>query len=313
MYHTELIEFPTSDNLSLPGVLFTPQKKTKKVCIFLHGNGSASVFYSQKRTKVLARRLVEQGIAFLAFNNRGAHFIKTINRADPLQSTNKDQNPFYDDVTLGTAYELIKDCTYDINGAVKFLQDQGYQEFYLIGHSSGANKICVYDHYQPRNLIHKYVLLSGGDDTGLYFQLINNKDKFFQYLQQAKKKIAQGKGEELIPEHIAQRWLSYQSFYDTANPDGDYNTFPFFEYTQKLNLSTKPLFRYFKKITKPCLVIYGELDHCVPEGNGRLAIEILSLWVKNKENFTFHVIPEADHGFHEQEAELAQKITGWLA
>lgn len=316
MFQTELIEFPTADNLSLPGVLFSPQKKTKKAGIFLHGNGSASVFYSQTRGKVLASHFAKAGISLLLFNNRGAHFIKTINRADPTQSSNKNKNPYYDDVTLGTAYELIKDCQQDINGAVSFLQSKGYEEFYLIGHSSGANKICVYDHYQPddavKKSIKKYILLSGGDDTGIYFQIINNRRKFFQYLQEAKNKIEQGEGEKMIPHYIAQRWLSYQSFYDTANPDGDYNTFPFCEYTQQFKLSTQPLFHYFKKIVKPSLVIYGELDHCIPGGDGQLAVEILQKQVENKENFSFQVIPGADHSFHEMEDELAKRIVAWL-
>lgn len=308
-YLTELIEFPTSDDLLLPGLLFSPTKSTNRAAIFLHGNGSASVFYSPTRAYALARALTKRGIALLLFNNRGAHFIKTINKAeDPDEKTEGG----YNDVTLGTTYELIKDCVHDINGAAAYLHERNYQDFYLIGHSSGANKICVYDHYQPQNIIQKYVLLGGGDDTGILYKKIGSKEKFRQYLSQAKDKIDRGKGRKLIPKYILDRWLSYQSFYDTINPDGDYNTFPYTEYLENLSLSSKPLFRYFKSINKPSLVVYGEKDDYAPAKSGLKANEILSECVFGKKNFEFDVVVDADHSFHGKETALGELIAGWL-
>lgn len=309
-YSTTLIEFPTSDDLLLPGLLFAPEKSTKKAAIFLHGNGSASVFYSPTRAEALAEALSNKGIALLLFNNRGAHFIKTINK---VEDPDLEVSSSYNDVTLGTAYEEIKDCVHDINGAVAYLHQLGYQELYLIGHSSGANKICVYDHYQPKNLIKKYVLLGGGDDTGILYKKIGSKKKFKQYLKQAKEKNEQGKGRNLIPKYILDRWLSYQSFYDTVNPDGDYNTFPFTEYLENLNLSTKPLFRYFKNISKPSLVLYGEKDDYAPAQSGVKANEILHRHVAKKKNFVFDVVADADHSFHGKEVELGERVASWLA
>lgn len=306
-YSTHLVEFPSEDQLMLPGLLFQPPQPTQKAAIFLHGNGSASVFYSVKRMRALAHQFIHQGIAFLAFNNRGAHFIKSINKFHEPEENFSG----YDDVTLGTAYELIKDCVNDINGAAAFLKQHNFSEFYLVGHSSGANKICVYDHYQPQNEIDKYILLSGGDDTGLYYQQIGDRDKFFKYLKQAKNKIEKGKGEQLIPKYIMDRILSYQSFYDTANPDGDYNTFPFTEYLQSIELSSRPLFRYFKNLQKPSLVVYAENDEYSPHKSGRQAIEILGQQVENKPNFEFKLMLEADHSFHSQENELGQMLAHW--
>lgn len=310
MYTTQLVEFPSQDQLLLPGLLFEPERpanQAAKAAIFLHGNGSASVFYSVKRAQALARQFTSQGIALLLFNNRGAHFIKTINKFH----AEEEEASKYDDVTLGTAYELIKDCVYDIDGAVNFLKDQDYADLFLAGHSSGANKICVYDHYQPQNDIRKYVLLSGGDDTGIYYQMIGSRKKFFKFLKQAKHKIDQGKGRRLVPKYIVDMILSYQSFYDIANPDGDYNTFPFFEQLNEWDLSAKPLFNYFKQIKKPALVIYGENDDYSPNKSGRKALNILREQVKNKDNFEFKLILDADHSFHGQEDELGQQAAAW--
>ena len=311
MLNTELVEFTTTDNLFLPGLLFTPQnKKTKKAAIFLHGNGSASVFYSVTRAKALARQFSKQGISLLLFNNRGAHFIKTVDKL--IDSREREGQIEREDVTFGCAYELIKDCVHDIDGAVNFLKKQGYKQLFLIGHSSGANKVCVYDHYQPQNSIKKHILLGGGDDTGMYFKMIGSKNKLFSYLKQAKEKIEQGRGKQLVPKYIYDRIISFQSFYDIANPDGDYNTFPFIELQEELRLSTKPLFRYFKNITKPTLTVYGENDDFAPDKSGVIANDILQQQVNGKSNFEFKIISKADHSFHGQESELGKLITSWL-
>src|SRR5213075_3553218 len=67
----------------------------------------------------------------------------------------------------GAAFERIRDCVFDIDGAVRELRRRGYRELYLAGHSTGANKVAVYDRLKPRNRVKRYILLAGGDDTGL--------------------------------------------------------------------------------------------------------------------------------------------------
>lgn len=303
-FNTNLVEFVTTDNLLLPGLLFTPIQSTNKVAIFLHGNGSSSVFYSVKRAHALAKSFCSQGIALLMFNNRGAHYIKK------LPKVNSERNEV-GDILLGTSFELIKECVFDINGAINFLEQKSFNQFFLIGHSTGANKICVYDHYQPNNIFDKYVLLSGGDDTGLLYQESKNLKEFQQLLGKVKQMIDQKRGREFMPSIESRSMISYQSFYDVANPDGDYNCFPFTEYFGK-QLSSKPMFRYFTAIKKPSLVIYGEDDEYVPEKSGKKAIEALLTQVKDKDNYEFQLIDDADHGFHDKEKELGESIVDWL-
>ena len=295
--HLKLIEFKSTDNIVLPGLLYEPIKPTEKIAIYLHGNGSASVFYSVKEMNLLADYLTKNGIAFFPFNNRGAHYIHKLHRRD-------------EDVKMGTAYEIIKDCIYDIDGAVNFLLKQGYKTFYLIGSSTGANKIVVYHHHRPKNKIAKYVLLSGGDDTGLSYQMMGGK-KFYLALKKCKQEIKKGNRRLLVPASISDYLYSYQSLYDTINPDGDYNVFPFNEYMNKLKLSKKELFREFKAINKPTLVVYGEFDeYCY--GNARKCVEVLKKECPDKKLFTFKIIKGADHGFSGKEDELAKYIAAWL-
>ena len=297
MQTPKFIDFKTSDGLTLPGLLYEA-KGSKRAVIFLHGNGSSSVFYEEKEYRDLPEALDKKGISILKFNNRGANIIKKLNISNGSEIKRK---------AFGMAFEKIKECVPDIDGAVKFLQKLGYKEFYLAGASTGANKICVYDHYKPKNIFKKYILISGGDDTGDYYSILEKK-KFFKLLNEAKTKIKKGRGEELVKNLLSTEIFSYQGFYDIANPDGDYNTFPFSEAFGMSKISKKPLFRYFKSIDKPSIVIYGEKDEYV-WGNIKGVISTLK---KYQPNFEYKVIKEADHGFTGKQKELANIIAGWL-
>lgn len=298
MQNPKFIEFTTKDGLNLPGLLYEA-KKSGKAAVYLHGNGSSSVFYDETKNKILADALNEFGISILFFNNRGAHLIKKLN----VKKNGKTERRLY-----GMAYEKIKECVEDIDGAIKFLEKLGHKEFYLIGASTGANKICVYNFYKPKNKIAKYILLSSGDDAGFYYNLLG-KARFKKLLSRAKEKIKTGCGKEIMPELLLYDFIfSYNGFYDIANPDGDYNAFPFYEAIKKVKLSRKPLFRHFRSINKFTLVVYGELDEHAWGDTGR----VVSILKDYKPNFTYEIIKGADHKMANRKVQLAKIITCWL-
>lgn len=298
-------EFITQDKLKLPGILYEPNSKNERVLINLHGNGSTSVFYSVNRSNTFGENLTNKGISFFTFNNRGAHYVKSLKRYD----NDLTQEPTR--IKGGTAYEIIKDCIYDIDAAIEFLEKLGYKEFYLIGHSTGANKICVYNHYKPKNKVKKYILAGGGDDTGIYYQMMGKK-KFELALEKSKSMISKGKGERLVSKNIVDYMISYQSFLDTINPDGDYNTFPFFEYISKTKVSRKKLFRYFNEIIKPTLIIYGDQDEFAYSSVEECVDSLVKHQNTNSQN-TYQIIEGADHGFDPYTEIFAEKVVEWLS
>ncbi len=300
-YNPELISFHATDGLELPGLLYKPEKTTDEVVVYLHGNGSSSIFYDPTFQNTVANYLNKSNVAYFPFNNRGAHLIKSFSRMENDEKV-RDQ--------YGTTYEVIKECIYDIDGAISMLQARGYSLIHLAGLSTGANKICVYDYYKHDNPVISYMLLSGGDDTGLYYSMLGG-ETFTAALLKARTKIDQGKGDELVPPVLAPFPLSYRSFYDTINPDGDYNIFPYNETMNHLNLSHKELFREFKHIEKPTHVIYGAVDeYCY--GNVPGCVDILKSHTAGKKNFNYTIIPDAPHGFDEKESELATEIVAWI-
>lgn len=293
----KFVEFSTSDGLTLPGLLFEAGKKDK-VVIYLHGNGSSSVFYDVEDGMDLPNALAEKGISLLKFNNRGAHIIKKLD----VKKDNTTER-----LRFGCAYEVIKECVEDIEGAVGFLKKEGYKEFYLQGNSTGANKICVYNHYKPKNEISKYILVSGGDDTGIYYQILG-PEKFNKLLKESEGLVIRGHGDDLVKELLPDEIFAYKGFWDIANPDGDYNCFPFLEESEGVKLSTKPLFGYFSEIKKDSLIIYGELDEFAL-GSGKKAVEILK---KYNPDLDYKTVPGADHRFSGKRNDLAKVIADWL-
>jgi pimeloyl-ACP methyl ester carboxylesterase len=244
--------------------------------VWLHGTGGASVFQS-RRTNLLAKSLLAHGIAFFPFDNRGAHVVRRAGRK-----------------LGGAAFERIRECVFDIDGAVRELRRRGYRELSLAGHSTGANKVAVYDRLKPRNRFKRYVLLAGGDDTGLLYDELGAR-RFRALLTKARVMIRARRGDELMEGRL----MSWRAFYDVANPDGDYNVFPFNDAIR----GRRP-FRAVRGIRKPALYIYGDHDEYQPD--------IPAIAENVGPHAEIVVFEDADHGFTGREGEVGEMMGGWL-
>ena len=296
---SELIQFQATDGLLLPGLLYEPSR-SDTAAIWLHGNGDASIFYAE-RTNLLAEEFLKRGVAFFPFTNRGAHLVKKLTKAGSGRRKS---------VTAGTSYERIRECIPDIEGALRMLRLRGYRRLILIGHSTGANKICVYNYHRRRNPARACILLGPGDDMGLYF-LPWGRRKFQSMLKRARREIRAGRKWELAPEALTPFPISWMSLYDTINPEGDYNIFPFLDVMRDLRLSRKSRFREFRAIRKPALTVFGENDQFCFDDVPR-CLQILRDQVAGRRGFAFEIVSDADHGFHGKERELASLILDWM-
>ena len=280
-----LVRFEAAGGVALAGLLYEPERGSTRAVIWLHGMG-ASVFES-RRTNLLAEVFVGKGIAFFPFNNRGSGIVRRAG-AD----------------LGGAAFERIRDCVADIDGTIRELWRRGYRDITLAGHSTGANKIAVYDHYKPRNRAKRYVLIAGGDDTGLLYTQLGAR-RFRTVLAKAK---AMRRGAELAPRIAGATIMSWRALYDIANPNGDYNVFPFFEIMSGTKLSRRP-FRYVHAIRKPSLYIYGDRDEfCFDDV--RRCVAILARHISDRAEIV--VMRDADHGFSGREGELGGVIAEWI-
>jgi pimeloyl-ACP methyl ester carboxylesterase len=281
-----LVRFDAAGGVALAGLLYEPKPATKRAVIWLHGSGGASVFESQ-RTNLLAAVFLARGIAFFPFNNRGSGIVRR---------AGNDLG--------GAAFERIRDCVADIDGAIRELWRRGYRDITLAGHSTGANKIAVYDHYKPRNRARRYVLIAGGDDTGLLYANLGAR-RFRTLLTKAK---AMRRGDELAPRSAASTMISWRALYDVANLDGDYNVFPFYEVMTGKKLSRRP-FRYIRAIRKPSLYIYGDRDEYCFDDVPR-CVSILAQNLNDRAEIA--VLRDAGHGFSGREDALGILICDWI-
>ena len=302
----ELVSIVSSDGIRLPGLLYRPGKDTKKVAIWLHGMGDSGVFYDTKLVNALGDTLAGKGIALLAFNNRGAHNKKSLKLAD---ETLPEEDRRYQG---GTYYERIADCVHDIDGAAEFLRRQDFSTFYLLGHSTGANKICSYHAQAKNNVFSKYVLAGPGDDTGLFFHELGQK-KFWQALGYAAK-YAETESQRTMPKYTGMYPFSTRSAWDILNPDGSYNTFPYYEAVHG-RIGKKPLFEEYSRIDRPTLVILGEEDEYTAHVGGparasKLFIEHTSNAMLKKTDFA--LVPGANHSFDGLQEAFARQVADWL-
>ena len=291
-----LIRFEATDGVELAGLLYEPKRPTKRAIVWLHGTGGSSIF-DARRSNPLAAEFVARGFAYFPFNNRGAHLIRRLRQRGKTRS-----------VMGGMGYERIRDCVPDIDGAARELRRRGYRELYLAGHSTGANKIAVYDHYKPRNPFRRYVFLAGGDDTGLMYDQLGAAG-FRRTLAKARERIKAKRGEEVVPKSLSDMPMSWIALYDTMNPDGDYNVFPFLEALDGIRLSKRRPFRYFAEVRKPSLVLYGEKDEYA---RGDISRSVAVLSEVAGPNVELAILEDADHGFSGREAELGELIANWL-
>ncbi len=277
------MRFEATDGVSLAGLLYAA--RTPRALVWLHGTGGASVFQT-RRTNLLAAAMLARGIAFFPFDNRGAQIVR---RAGPFGSAQGRRR------LGGPAFERIRECVFDIDGAARELRRRGYRELFLAGHSTGANKIAVYDRLKPRNRFKRYVLLAGGDDTSLLYDR--------RLLAKARAMIRARRGDEIMPALSGaegpDRLMSWRAFYDVANPDGDYNVFPFSAAAR----GRRP-FAAIRGIRKPALYIYGDRDEYEPD------VAMLARHVGPSAEIV--VLEDADHGFTGREGEVGRVMGEWL-
>lgn len=296
---TRLVRFESQDRLLLSGLLYEPRsRRARSLVIWLHGNGDSSVFTSA-RTQVLGEVLSSSGIAFLPFDNRGSHMLKTFRRRT---------RGGRERVEIGMARELIRDAVHDIRGAVRFARGLGYSRIHLAGHSTGANKICVYHSKTRKREVSSNILVAGGDDAGLYREELGRK-RYGSVLERARRAVAAGRGEKLIPAGISPFPLSWSSLLDTIDPEGDYNVFPFREGLTGESWSRGPLFAPLRRLREPTLAIYGSEDEfCFGDVPG--CVRLLEQHAP-REGFETAILEGADHGFSGQADRLGEAMVSW--
>ncbi len=292
--HIEHISFTATDNVVLYGLRYIAGEHSKKIAIYLHGAGSSSILRNPQLNIQLAAQLTRKGVDLLMFENRGASYIKKLHIANNAGNSSTRLG--------GMAYETIEECTLDIYGALEWAHSAGYRTFYLIGHSTGANKLCYFlSDNTKQSAIKKVYLLAGGDDITLQRKRFKDNGINCENILEA---VNASHEDELVPAKSfpGEHPISYKSLRELVTPYSDYDIFPFVAYQE--TPADGRLFRQFKSIQVPTVVIYGSLDFGTVIAPSA-AIELLT---SLNTRATGYLIDGANHNFNGFEETLAEVI-----
>ena len=285
----KFIRFKSTDNIELCGIIYTPEKESKKTIVHVHG--LAGNFYENKFISFLAKAYTNIGYNFLTFNNRGNSYI-----VDLLK---EDKETTY--INGGGAYEKYEESFFDIEGIINYLKESGNEEIILQGHSYGCNKIISYYHKKPSPNISKIILLAPCDIV--HEMKVFMDDKYEYCVNQAKKLIEENKENELIDSPIFPITFSANTFITDWMDNSKADTFRY-----RLD---NYIHEELKDINIPILIEIGTKDECV------LVVEkdkIENYFQNNleKSNYKINYIIDANHGYQNHEKELTQNIIDWI-
>lgn len=288
----EKIYFELEDNVELVGLLHKPENITDEVVISVHGMQSNCF---KKREDILAKKINEAGIAYFAFDNRGANLMCYTKKTDGTKILNG-----------GSVYEDILESSYDIKGAIDKMIELGYAKIHLQGHSLGCTKI-VYTYnklkkekYKNFENIKSIILLSLVDLVDLQKHDLGI-EKYNKMLEVAIKKEKQRQEMDLMPFDSFDHPISVKTYlrYYRDNEDIDFAKFGEKDYD----------FKEINNIEIPLFLRWGETDLVIQ--NLDELIEFLKLKIKN-DKLDIGYIKDTDHGYTNKEEILGKEIVEFI-
>lgn len=286
----ERVYFNTEDEIELVGLLERPTNPTKRVVISVHGMQSNCL---KRREDILSKEISNAGVAYFAFNNRGAELMTYTRKTTGEKILNG-----------GSVYEDVLDGYYDIKGAINKMLELGYTDIYLQGHSLGCTKI-VYTYNKLKNEnnvknIKGIMLLSLVDIPDC--QKCDLGDKYMKMMEYAENKEKEGKLNDLMPIESFDHPICVRSYlrYFKYNKDIDFARFWDKDYN----------FKELNNIQIPLFLRWGNVHDLVLQNLSNL-IEILKSKIQN-EKLDIGYIDGADHGYTGKEETLAKEIISFI-
>ncbi|HVB85454.1 MAG TPA: alpha/beta fold hydrolase [Candidatus Dormibacteraeota bacterium] len=266
--------------------------------IFVHGLGGNAFSHHDYLEKLANRHT-----AVLYFSNRGHDTIAGLKRLKP--SARKG----YVYESAGVAHEVFTDCADDLQGAVDLLRKHGAKRIFLVGHSTGCQKIAYYLSRAGKQarIAHRIaaqirgaVLLCPISD---YASATHDDERKRRKAEiAARKLVRRAKPHDLLPANLWRGPIDAQRFLSLYTPNSKEEIFTYAQ--------PKKIPRALRKVKIPMLVVFAADD----EYRDRPTEEIAAWFRKNLRSprAAIEIIPGASHSFNGQESQLAASIRRWL-
>ena len=287
--NTKLVRVVTDDKLVLHGLLYTPDSSPSNLILHIHGMGGN--FYENHFLEFMSKTFTDHGYAFLSVNTRGHELVADF----ALATEEKEEYK-----RIGVINEVFEECELDIKAWMGFIEQEGFTEVFLQGHSLGCAKVAYYLAKTQDARVKKLVLLSPADMVGL----IEKYAYFQEMLEEAKKLMTNGK-EHAILSHQLDDWyfMSAKTFLDYSvrgNPIDVFNTYdPEAE-------------SVLKEVKIPIFALFGTAQDTHITATAEEALEIIRNKVSNSSDFVTKVIEGAPHSYKKHEQEVVDSVVEFI-
>ena len=253
---------------SLDGFWTRGARKSRTLLIFVHGMGSN--FYKSKFKKTWMELGPRSGIDVFCFNNRGCE--------------------------SAVADETFTDCLADLDAAMDFARREGYARVYLLGHSTGCQKITYYQARRKNPRVNGLILAALGDDLAIAQRDLGRA--YTRWLAKARTLVASGRGDTRLPPQCL--GFTARRFLSAVDPTR----------TEAKLFHLAGRMTVFSRLTLPILAVLPENEQyaCIPVAE---AAQILAARTRSHQ-FTSAIIPNADHSFHGQETACVKACLRWI-
>ncbi len=277
-----LINYTSTDNLIHHGIYFG--KDFKDVAVFIPGLGGN--FYKNSFLQLLQNELNKNKIGLISINTRGSHIYSII----------RDTNGGYHNG--GAMYEIFEDSFNDISGIINYLKEKHKRNIYLIGHSSGANKVS----YALQNGVEvaKVIFASPGDDIGLQMKFLGKK-KYIK-MQILSKNLKNKYPFKLMPvNNLKFLPITSASYFSLYNNKSDMDQFPY----RILNIKR---WQKLKNLKTSALIILGSKDEYTISPVNKIKL----FFEKELSNIKIKIVSNGDHNYTGKERVFARFVIDFL-
>ncbi len=282
----------TKDNLWLDGLLFLPDRKTTQAIIWVHGL-MGNFYGGGERIKVLSEICIQNNFAFTSFNTRGSGAMSRFFKRTPTSIKHKTKR------IIGGGLENFKESIWDIEAMIQFLYQRGIRKIFLVGHSTGANKILYYMYKQYDRRVAGIGLVGPMND---YAGKKQELDKRYNTIIRKVKILNKKNPHQLLPYILSPVPITAARYISLYTPGTPEDVFPYYD--------KKAKFKELAAIKIPVLVLIGDKDEYLDRAPQNFINTFKNKAVNTKE-FIGKIIKGADHGFYRKEKQLGRVVANW--
>lgn len=295
-----LVETVTRDKLIHQGIYYKPKKPGKPASVktsagkraLLWVHGLTDKFYGDRALiDALVYECENHEFGFASFNNRGHDMVVSGQKIDRRKPTGHSH------VTIGSSNEVFRECVYDIEAGITFLAKQGFAEVVVIGHSTGANKICYYAATQTNSHLSGVILASPLSDR---LDPSLNKEKLAKDLAHMEDFVRQGKSHDLLTGYDFFP-LTPKRFLSLYTPNSLEDQFDYGD--------PRPRMTYFSRIKQPLLVVLSGKDEYADRSAKKIQVVFDSY--QHSANYKSVIVSKALHSYSDKETEVAKIAVDW--